>query len=210
MESYQIQLWASNRRAAGFHQCFAAWWQTRATQLRGSPLLPLGAPCTALAQLIVGGFRSNHRKFESWHLRQRSRAMQLKLPAQSSGTVIQDDRPASVDTLSMQQKYTVLGVDAATNQVHLNSKICTAGCFQWTLQGQPADVQFGDADTAQINSDLLLCARHPRAQQTLHMDGPASASACQTRMNWSSINLSRRFCSALCCPVLRQLSGHGG
>lgn len=84
-------------------------------QLQGSPqLLPLGLPSFATLGLIFADFRTNYRKYESWRLRQRNQAIQLKLD-EDFGTlakVLKDPAPATIDSLRYDRSYTILAVDS--------------------------------------------------------------------------------------------------
>ena len=172
-ESYKVLLWAAIRRAPGFWRSFAEWWPHRAVQLHGSPMfIPLGAPAAVSVQLIFEDFRANFRKFEAWNVRQRQQMLQIKFDHSPDAVFryIKDDRPAPVDNLVLKRNYTVLGVDASANLVHLDSDIHTADSSQWALQGLPAIVQVETVDTAKVECDYLLCAGQVLEQEIFVTD----------------------------------------
>ena len=156
---YRLQTWKAVHEAPGFSKGFSSWWTHRSVQLHGSPMsVTLAVPDVNTIELIYQDFRANYRRFEAWHLRQRARAIDVRL-SENQGSIfafIREDKPASIDTLTVRQHYTILGVEPSTNLVHVDKEVNICSSSTWDLEGQPANVSAHGDCVLHVDSDFVL------------------------------------------------------
>ena len=76
---YQVQVWASIRRATGFKDGFLDWWTRREIRLQSAPLtLSIYPPHLVDLETIFMDFKLNYKRFETWQLTQRAKVLRLK------------------------------------------------------------------------------------------------------------------------------------
>ena len=137
--AYRIELWSAILASPGFRDGFSLWWQLhRNIGLPDTPrCLPSAPPTVSLADSIFATFKCNFEDLESWHLRQRSKLLQMKYDKGMQG-LYQDLKPPQRDRLDLlqdQHSFAVLAVDHEVSQIHLDSSIPEGGLLKWTFEG---------------------------------------------------------------------------
>ena len=153
--AYRLELWSAILRSPGFLDGFSLWWQLhRLISLPDTPgCLPSAPPTATLAAAIFAAFKCNFEELESWHLRQRSKLLQLKYEKGMQG-IFQDLKAPTRDKLDLRvdrHHFAVLAVDEVENQLHLDAEILTGGFSKWTYEDQEIHPQ-------QINEVVLHLA----------------------------------------------------
>ena len=153
--AYRLELWSAILRSPGFLDGFPLWWQLhRLISLPDTPgCLPSAPPTATLAVAIFAAFKCNFEELKSWHLRQRSKLLQLKYEKGMQG-IFQDLKAPTRDKLDLlvdRRHFAVLAVDEVENQLHLDAEILTGGFSKWTYEDQEIHPQ-------QINEVVLHLA----------------------------------------------------
>ena len=125
--TYRVLLWESIKKSSGFEPNFPTWWSTRTHEIQGVPqTLPLTVPEeSVVATALYDSFHLHFRKFEAWHLNERSQSLKLKYEGSLEAVYMdmrKDPRPG-VSHLWKEQVYTILDVDYLGNQDHLDRPV---------------------------------------------------------------------------------------
>ncbi|CAE6971394.1 Pol [Symbiodinium sp. CCMP2592] len=169
-QEYRLALWHSICNARGFRGGFATWWLNRPIRSVGSPsFLPQCVPDALTACLLHEDFRSNFRKLESWHMRNRARILDAKYDKSLAQiyTELRDPAPEQVDTLQIRREYAILASDPSSAQLHLERPPDLRGTSTWTLDGSPVSFQSVDADVCSLAVDGVLEGSELEQVQTL-------------------------------------------
>ena len=137
--TYRTELWSAVIRAKGFSPSFRDWWRLRTPALDDSPrVLPQGPPVVGTdAVLLYEEFLIHFRKFEQWHLTQRTASLKAKYEG-SLQAIFKDLRSEprhSIDHLWHERSYAILAIDSATGQLHLDQPIATNFDSVWLHDG---------------------------------------------------------------------------
>ena len=125
--TYRVELWEAIKSSTGFEPDFSTWWSTRDHEIQGVPqTLPLTVPEeSVIATAIYDCFLLHFRKFEAWHLNERSSSLKMKYVGSLEAVYMdmrKDPRPG-VSHLWKEQVYTILDVDYQGNQIHLDRNV---------------------------------------------------------------------------------------
>lgn len=158
--NYRQEVWQAIRQAAGFTPYFLTWWTQQTHQVDGVPLLLPQAPPheSIIATSIYDSFLLHFRRFEAWHLKERSQSLRMKY-AGSLGAVymdLRDDPKPRVDTLWKEIEYTVLAVDPVNHQLQLDQPIQTQFDSVWIYEGHFLSVTEVAHDICAISMSQLL------------------------------------------------------
>ena len=153
---YRLSLWRSVLRAPGFSGGFVAWWASRPVQHVGCPSsLPGHVPSLPVLSVIFHDFRDNFKRFEAWHIRQRSAVLQDKYKNSQIALLHALREPATeqVDTLVLERRYTVLAVDSASSQVFVDMR----GTSTWSVSEAQVLVTDVEESTCTVAGPVVLC-----------------------------------------------------
>eukprot|EP00438_Fugacium_kawagutii_P008967 Skav214288 [mRNA] locus=scaffold2257:201508:210505:- [translate_table: standard] len=133
--NYRQDLWSSIRNSRGFSPSFPDWWSNQSHEVAGIPhLLPLQVPEeSSLVQALFDCFHLHFRRFEAWHLRERSRCLKAKYEG-SLEAIYMDLKPdptPGVNTLWSDHHYTILAVDEEGHQLQLDQPVQTDHDSVW-------------------------------------------------------------------------------
>ena len=137
--AYRVDLWRSILGPKGFQAGFAAWWPTRQVRHVGCPSsFPALLPGYEVCRCLFLDFRDNFRRFEAWHVRQRTHVLQASYQRVSDVLVrdLRTDQPEQVDSLVLRNSYQVMRVDPSSGRVEVEVDLDTRGISDWTLNGQ--------------------------------------------------------------------------
>lgn len=87
-----------------------------------------------VAELLFATFKQSFEAYESWHLRQRVKLLQLKYDKGMTG-IFQDLKAPQrerLDLLHQKKQHTVLTIDEDTAQLHLDCPLFWTGHSRWT------------------------------------------------------------------------------
>ena len=173
-QQYRAELWASIRRASGFNTDFTAWWNQQ-DHARHIGQLPVGPPSMPQAEWIYAAFTRSFRSFEHWHHRQRSRILSSKR-ATTSGVEalyksIRDPHRDQIESLWEDKDFTVLAVDPAEGQLHIDDQASSAPTTSWHLDGVPFHVTGTNGDLIDTDNLVLPEPGEVLTQRT-HYDTP--------------------------------------
>ena len=133
---YRSSLWSSIRRARGFQEGFPTWWARRKPLLCADPVtLPIGPPCIDVMEDIFEEFQMHFRKFEGWHLKQRTKVLSAKHQA-SSRQLHRELRPPRKDTPDLfwyDEEFEILAIDEDDNFVQLDRSPSFVSDCIWLL-----------------------------------------------------------------------------
>ena len=128
---------------------------------------PLAPPDGSTAEQIFLDFKQTFEAFKQWHCRQRRKLLQLKYD-QSCHRFFHELRPPKRDQLDLlwhNKDYTILVVDQATHQIHVDQPVNDlTGCVRFVSNMQ-VEVETADGDVLGLHAlchhvepgDLLQC-----------------------------------------------------
>eukprot|EP00438_Fugacium_kawagutii_P004928 Skav217267 [mRNA] locus=scaffold47:1421391:1425681:+ [translate_table: standard] len=127
--TYRRDLWRSIRMSRGFHPTFPTWWSHQVHEIAGVLIhLPFQVPEEpAFVQAMYDSFLLHFRKFEAWHLRERSRSLKAKYEG-SLEAIYMDLKAESkpgITTFWKDNHYTILAVDAEDGTLQLDQHVQT-------------------------------------------------------------------------------------
>ncbi|CAK9009047.1 LINE-1 retrotransposable element ORF2 protein [Durusdinium trenchii] len=157
---YRILTWRAVWKAKGFDGTFADWWTCRPIVLQSSPTtLPLLCPSADIMHNIFLDFQANYQSLESWHYRNRQRALRLKYQENTrlAFSVVRTDRGPPMQHLSRFEKAEILEVEPSSCLVHVDRPMTASTSSTWFLDDCPATVERLDDHTLRVHADLLLC-----------------------------------------------------
>ena len=139
---------------------FDTWWSSRTHQIAGVPqTLPQAVPLeSTVVQAIYDSFLLHFRAFEAWHLNERSRSLKSKYEG-SLEAIYMDLRPdprPGVQTLWKEEHYTILAVDAESQQVHLDKDVQQHGDSVWLHDQHMLNVITHSGDICTVSSSEHL------------------------------------------------------
>ena len=157
---HRVELWSSILHAKGFAHGFRAWWER--ARLLGHELwsgpLPLAVPGYADMLVLFEVFKKNFEQLESWHLRQRGRALKqrhdktmkalyldLKDPAKETPTLFYFD-----------EEYEVLEVEEGGNLVLTPTPPLADGPSTWKVGSFFTTVEVLADGKCRVDEELLV------------------------------------------------------
>ena len=159
--SYRLLTWQKIKLAKGFTGGFPAWWMVRPVKVHGSPdSLPDNLPSVLELEQIFADFRTNFRTLESWNLRHRTQILKATAGEHAKKAfqmVLGDSEASQVHCFHAERNATVIGVDAATTQVHLDTDLAEDSGSLWFLDDVSATVKKVGPCVFEVQSDRLLC-----------------------------------------------------
>ena len=135
--TYRIELWSSIRRARGFNEPFADWWDKQEFLTATGPL-SLAPPDAHQASLYFQAFQHVFHQFERWHLSQKQQAVHLKYTKnyQAIFSDLRAPRPDQVDFLWDSNEYKVLAIRPESKSLLLDHAIPIDSKGHWRHQGK--------------------------------------------------------------------------
>ena len=167
---YRLQLWRAILEGRGFLRGFQAWWGTRPVRHQGLPAhLPHSLPGLDLAEQLYADFHANFKRFESWHIRQRTKLLQAQYEQARELLYrdLRDDRPSQVDHLVLQKSFQVVACDSDTRQVHLDKAADMRGHSTWSFEGVNIEVCVQTPQLCLLPPDVPLCPDLASLEQTI-------------------------------------------
>ena len=146
---YRVSVWSSIVAANGFQGGFASWYAARTHSTPASPAtLPLEPPPAEYAEAIFDEFHWHFRRMETWMIRQRSSLLQAKYDRTCKALFVELRAPArdQLDLLWSTEDFTVLGIDQAGCQLHLDAVPSTSVHGHWKWQQHSLELTAQDGD----------------------------------------------------------------
>lgn len=157
---YRLTTWRAVLAAKGFGDSFAMWWQQRPVRLQSSVAwIPTLCPDLATLESLFDDLQANYRSMESWHLRNRQRALQLRYHEchKAAFSVVQSPKCPPLTALRRNETAEILTVDPQQSLVHVDRPFTDCAASHWYLDDCPAIVEKIDEQLYKVTSDLLLC-----------------------------------------------------
>ena len=125
--SYRIELWEAIKRSTGFSPNFCTWWSQQGHEVDGVPqVLPTQVPHESVVTMAMyDSFLLHFRRFEKWHLNQRSQSLKMKYVGSMKALYhdLRDDSRPGITTFWKDERYTILAVEQQGQQIHLGKNV---------------------------------------------------------------------------------------
>lgn len=125
--SYRLELWEAIKSSTGFSPDFCTWWSQQQHEVDGVPqFLPASVPNeSAITEAMYDSFLLHFRRFENWHLNQRSQSLKMKYAGSMKALFqdLRDDSRPGITTFWQDRHYTILAVDEQGQQIHLDQHV---------------------------------------------------------------------------------------
>ena len=198
---YREEVWQAILDASGFDGGFRKWWaSTEFEELLGP--IPCQPPTLDKVEWIFTAFQIAFRRFEQWHLNQKSQLIQAKYDRSYKAVFqdLRDPKPDQIDLLWDVDDYVVLAIRPENRSALLNKALVLRPGGKWYCHGHQLslekhmdelvvfadwpDLQPGQHITCEIHTQNdhdvhaeLIQLWQPRWTQTNHVDDAILARA---------------------------------
>ena len=158
--SYRIELWEAIKRSTGFSPNFCTCWSQQRHEVDGVPqVLPTQVPHESVVTMAMyDSFLLHFRRFEKWHLNQRSQSLKMKYVGSMKALCndLRDDSRPGITTFWKDEHYTILAVEQQGQQIHLDKNVQTHFDSVWMHDQHliPITSASGDMCTVSSSDDL--------------------------------------------------------
>ena len=157
---YRLLTWAAIKKAKGFGDDFATWWQHR--PIKSDPedtIFPDRLPSLLRLDNIFHDFEACYRQLESWSLRQRCALLKARREEhiRDSFKDVTSQDFKSLTELTQTKEAEITHVAPANLQVSTDYDFDLHPGGRWFLDDQPAKVVRLRPFTFLVNCELLLC-----------------------------------------------------
>eukprot|EP00438_Fugacium_kawagutii_P035024 Skav226644 [mRNA] locus=scaffold1097:92180:97042:+ [translate_table: standard] len=154
--AYRLELWLSIRHSSGFSPNFPDWWHNQQHGVDGVPQrLPATVPNElVIVKAIYESFLSHFRRFEQWHLNERSKSLRMRYEGSLEalyGDLRHDPKPG-VTNLWKDEVYTILALDPEHNRIQLDRDVQNNFDSFWLHDDHFVVVKPGDAGICTVSN----------------------------------------------------------
>ena len=172
--SYRLELWEAIKRSTGFSPNFCTWWSQQQHAVDGVPqVLPIHVPHeSVIAQALYDSFLLHFRRFEQWHLNQRSQSLKMKYVGSMKALYhdLRDDSRPGITTFWDDEHYTILAVDAQGQQLHLDKNVQTRFDSIWMHEQHLISITSASEDLCTVSSSEALAPGDELTQRSFVTD----------------------------------------
>ncbi|CAL1148078.1 unnamed protein product [Cladocopium goreaui] len=158
-EVCRLILWSAIKKGRGFDGFFHVWWLRRRIRSPSAPVtFRLAPPDGFTAEQIFLDFKKNFEAFEQRHCRQRRKLLQLKCD-HSFHRLFHELRPPKRDQLDIlwhTKGYTILAVDLATHQIHVDQPVNDLTGCAWFINNTQVEVETAMVTCLDFTTFLIM------------------------------------------------------